>query len=85
MNTDLRQYAERCPAFIYPLILRLRQPHPDLTRDQVRDMIHRIALSIPDVTRLRHLLDPDGTGAYDEFYPRRDAGSSISTNAAIDT
>ena len=73
------------PAFIYPLVEMLRHPHAALSDDAVSAAVTRIALAIPDTRRLRMLLDPEGTGRYDRFYPPQPAAATPSTDDAIDT
>ena len=75
----------RWPAFMLPTIMRLRRPHHDMSDDEVSSAIFRIALSLPDPTRLRVLLDPEGTGRYDNFYPAPPANVTPPTSDAIDT
>ena len=74
-----------CPAFLLPDILLLRHPHEELDDDAVENIINRIALSIPDRRRLIPLLDPEGTGRYDRFYPHVSRVVTPSTNDVIDT
>ncbi|MDE5608018.1 MAG: hypothetical protein K2I64_03690 [Muribaculaceae bacterium] len=78
------QLRRQAPAFIYPLILQLRHPHPDLSQEQIAAIIQRIALSIPDPARLRILLDPEGTGEFDSFYAAARV-EAPSTDDTIDT
>ena len=74
-----------CPAFLLPEILLLRHPHGELDDVSVGEIINRIALSIPDRRRLIPLLDPEGTGKYDRFYPHVSRNVTPSTNDVIDT
>ncbi|MDE6831692.1 MAG: hypothetical protein K2J07_03025, partial [Muribaculaceae bacterium] len=82
---QVAQLMRQAPACVYPLILQLRHPHPALTEEQTADIVQRIALSIPDMSRLRILLDPEGTGEFDRFYPAAAADATPSTNDTIDT
>ncbi|MDE6152575.1 MAG: hypothetical protein K2G21_00305 [Muribaculaceae bacterium] len=76
---------ERCPAFLLPVVLELRHPHPGLDEATAARLVDRIALSVPDRRRVRVLIDPEGTGRYDRFYPVQQVDSSPSTSDAIDT
>ncbi len=84
VDTDaVSKLRSQSPAFVYPLILRLRHPHPDLSQEEVAASVQRIALSIPDPARLRILLDPEGTGEFDRFYPATRASATPSTDDTI--
>ncbi len=76
---------ERCPAFLLPVVLELRHPHPGLDDATAAKLVERISLSVPDRRRVKVLIDPEGTGRYDRFYPVQQVNSSPSTNDAIDT
>ncbi len=83
---EVATLTERCPAFLLPFIMMLRHPHPGLTDEQVSALVTRVALSLPDRRRLIPLLDPEGTGKYDRFYPPAPHTSSpATTNDVIDS
>ena len=79
------QLCDRTPAFLLPVVLQLRHPHPDMTEDAVRRLVNLISLSIPDPSRTRILIDPEGTGRYDNFYPTVQVNNTPDTIDAIDT
>ncbi|MCM1449347.1 MAG: hypothetical protein NC082_03315 [Clostridiales bacterium] len=86
IDRDLLQlFATRYPAFQLPAILALRHPHSDIDEPTTARMIESLALSLPDPKRVRILLDPEGTGRYDKFYPVQQVAASPSTDDAIDT
>jgi len=76
---------DRCPSFLLPVVLELRHPHPSLDDETARRLVERIALSVPDRRRVRILIDPEGTGRYDNFYPVMQAKTSLSTDDVIDS
>lgn len=79
------ELSARCPAFLLPVVLELRHPHPDIDDATAARLVERIALSVPDRRRVKALIDPEGTGRYDNFYPVPQTQSTPDTNDAIDT
>lgn len=78
--------ADEYPAFLLPLVLELRHPHGHLDDAAVARLVERISLSVPDRRRVKVLIDPEGTGRYDRFYPgQQKKAESMSTDDAIDT
>ncbi|MDE7386681.1 MAG: hypothetical protein K2N28_06040, partial [Muribaculaceae bacterium] len=81
----ISRLCDRTPAFLLPVVLQLRHPHPDLNEATVRHLVNLISLSIPDPSRTRILIDPEGTGRYDNFYPAQQVNTTPDTGDAIDT
>ncbi len=82
---DVDRLSERCPAFLLPVILALRHPHPDMDDAVAARLLERVALSVPDRRRVKVLTDPDGTGRYDNLYPVPQVRPAPTTADAIDT
>lgn len=76
---------QSCKAFVAPLVVLLRHPHPVLTEEETAQAVNRIALALDDPQRLRPLLDPEGVGIYDRFYPAESRVVTPSTEDAIDS
>lgn len=87
-GTDIataQQLAAPCPAFIMPLVALLRHPTEPLDDYTTRALVERVALNMACPGNLRRLLDPEGTGKYDNFYPATARRETPATNDAIDT
>ena len=82
---DVAVLSDRCPAFLLPVVLQLRHPHPGLDDATVARLVERVALSVPDRRRVKVLIDPEGTGRYDNLYPVPQVSSTPTTVDAIDT
>ena len=82
---DVAVLSDRCPAFLLPVVLQLRHPHPGLDDATVARLVERVALSVPNRRRVKVLIDPEGTGRYDNLYPVPQVSSTPTTVDAIDT
>ncbi len=82
---DVAMLSDRCPAFLLPVVLQLRHPHPGLDDASVARLVERVALSVPDRRRVKVLIDPEGTGRYDDLYPVPQVSCTPTTVDAIDT